>query len=223
MLKISLTILFSLIVFTATAQEFFMGMGNTTSSFDYKNSKGEKLENLRPNNDLYMEAGYKLHIFTENLNIVPTLSYIQYGASGTEQNYSLDWEMAYLGTNIGLEYNLFYISDFFNQMNGFVKDREGLILYLKASFSGEFMLSGTQRINNDTYDLAGVEQFDKPFFFGRGGGGLNYSFSEDISIYGQYMFGKSFPIIASNSNDQEELSILTHQFSFGILIGINHK
>ncbi|WP_157637941.1 hypothetical protein [Flexithrix dorotheae] len=205
------------------AQQLMLNMGKTISTFDYKNSDGNKLDNLLSRSYGYMEAGYKLPVFTENFKVLANVTYNKYGASGSERSYYFEWDMAYLGGNVGLEYDLWRIGDFFNRKNGFVKGREGLIFFIKGTFSGEFLITGTQQINNQAYNLKGVEQFDQPLFFVRGGAGLSYGFSEDVALFFQYMGGKSFPLLKGNPDDKEELSLITHQFGFGVLIKILHK
>ncbi|MEM1137849.1 MAG: hypothetical protein AAGI07_18585, partial [Bacteroidota bacterium] len=192
------------------------------SSFDYKNSKGEKLDNLLSGNYNFIGLGFKLPFFVDNLSLATGLTYNQYGASGSELAYFYKWDLTYLGANVGFEYDVWHASDFFNKRNGFVKDREGLKFFLKAAFSGEFLVRGTQQINAEAYNLVGAEQFDAPYFFVRGGGGMRYGFSEDIGIFIQYLYGRSLPLISS-SDDNEELNLIIHQFGLGVLIGLNHK
>lgn len=219
-----LFLMFISLLFTSGlyAQQFYFGAGNTLTYFNYKNSQGEKLDNLQASNNYYLATGFKLPIKKSKLKLVSGLNYNRYGASGSEPGFIYQWDMTYLGLDVGFEYDVLRLSDFFNQNNGFVKDREGLFIYLKGAFSGEYMLNGKQQVNDMLYNLSGVEQFDTPFFFARGGLGINYGFSEDIGVFAQYLGGMSLPLIKGKDDGNEKLNLITHQIGFGLLIGISH-
>ena len=68
MKKITLALL---ILYTANtfSQQIYLEAGNTLSSFDYKNSQGERLDNLQASSHSFMTIGYRNQVFIENLNI----------------------------------------------------------------------------------------------------------------------------------------------------------
>ena len=212
---------FTCMAFLASAQQLYFGFGNTNTIFNYKNSQGEKLDNLQADNNYYLEAGYKIPVWQSKFKISPSLQFNRYGASGSSPGYFYRWDLSYLALNAGVEYEILHLTDFFSKGNGFVKDRQGLFMYLKGTFSGELMINGQQQINENLYNLSGVEQFDTPYFFARGGLGINYAFSEDIAVYAQYMGGMSLPILSGNDDGNEQLRLITHQVGFGFLIGFS--
>jgi hypothetical protein len=140
MKKITLALL---ILFTANtfSQQIYLEAGNTLSSFDYKNSQGERLDNLQASSHSFMTIGYRNQVFTENLNISLGTSYAGYGAIGSDDsvgNY-MEWDLNYLQINVGLDYELLKINN--------------LQFYIKGSSSVAFLLQGTQTLNNRVINL----------------------------------------------------------------------
>lgn len=193
--------------------------GRVISSFDYKNSDGEKLTNLQGSINNHLDVGWKMHFKTSKLYILSGLSYNKYGAKGSDQalgNY-YDWEVNYIGIRVGVGYEFFKTKSFFNFP--YVSGEPGITFSIQASVASDFLVKGTQKINNQVYDLIGIEQFDTPFLFAFGGIGINYYPTKEISIYLQYNGGKGFSIF-SDSSDQEKLNYITHVISLGIAISL---
>ena len=124
-------------------------------------------------------------------------------------NY-LEWDASFAGANLGVDYEFFKPSANRNVDVGFS-------FYLKGAVAADFMISGTRKLNNQATDLTGVEEFDKPLYFIRGGIGGNYYISRTFIVYAQYMFGRSS--LFGDYTDQEQLRFLTHTISIGL--GIN--
>jgi hypothetical protein len=106
------------------------------SSFDYKNSQGNRLENLQSTAHSFMAIGYRNQLFTKNLHLSLGTSYAGYGAIGSDDtvgNY-MEWDVNYLEFNAGLDYELFKIKN--------------TKFYIKGTPSVEFLLQGTQTLNN---------------------------------------------------------------------------
>ena len=193
--------------------------GRVISAFDYKNSEGEKLTNLQGSINNHLNIGWKMHFKTSRLYILSGLSYNKYGAKGSDQalgNY-YDWEVNYIGVRAGVGYEFFKTKSFFNFP--YVSGYPGITLSVQASVASDFLVKGTQKINNQVFDLMGVEQFDTPFLFAYGGIGINYYPTKEISVYMQYNGGKGFSVF-SDSNDQEKLNYITHIISLGIAISL---
>jgi len=193
--------------------------GRVISSFDYKNSDGEKLTNLQGSINNHLDVGWKMHFKTSKLYLLSGISYNKYGAKGSDQalgNY-YDWEVNYVGVRVGVGYEFFKTKSFFNFP--YVNGNPGITFSIQASVASDFLVKGTQKINNEVYNLIGVEQFDSPFLFALGGIGINYYPTKEISIYLQYNGGKGFSIF-SDSSDQEKLNYITHTISLGIAISL---
>ncbi len=100
-------------------------------------------------------------------------------------------------------------------------ERNGFSFYLKGIIATDFLINGKQRLNNQVFDLTGVEEFDKPVFFLKGGTGVNYYITRSYVAYVQYMFGRS--ILFGNYNGQEELHYIVHSVSIGFSISLLYK
>jgi len=96
-------------------QQLYVEYGATISSFDYKNSQGQSLDNLLSESNNYFGMGYR-----DNLNLDKTLfisigaTLSGYGAVGSDRtldNY-FEWDVTYLGINAGLDIKLFQTCDF---------------------------------------------------------------------------------------------------------------
>ena len=129
------------------------------------------------------------------------LAYNRYGASGSDlvlNNY-YSWDVTYLGANLGLDYN-------------FYRNRS-LMFFAKLNVSPEFLVRGSQTINNQIFDLIGEEDFESPILFVRLGLGMQFEISDEASVFIQYMGGESF----SFNGSSEKLNIISHNIGFGIL------
>ena len=204
-------IVFLLITWTCNSygQQLFMEIGRTMSSFDYKNSQGVQLDNLlsKPNN--YIKMGYR-----DNLNYDKTLFvsigglYNGYGAIGSDpilDNY-FEWDVTYLGLEAGLDLKLFGLRDF--------------SFFIKGSAAAEFLIQGTQTVNNQVFNLVGEDEFNNNIFFMRGGIMMTYPISRNTLITAGYTIGKTVLLNKGNANDKEELKLIAHQFGFGIIINL---
>ena len=208
-----ITILLVLLITTASfSQGLYAELGKVDSSFEFTNSDGEMLENLQHTTQNYVEAGYQRRIFTDGLNIGLGLSYNSYGATGSDesQNNYFEWDVDYLGIVLSLDYAVFNI--------------DKLAFHLKATSSVEFLVQGTQKINNQVINLINVEEFDNKAIFFRGGAGLSYPLSDTVGLYAQYLYGQSLPMKDNrNASSNEELTIITHMIGIGIRIKLPEK
>jgi hypothetical protein len=198
-----------------TGQQVFIESGSAISAFDYKNSDNESLDNLHGSNNLFMQIGYRTISPVRRLSYSAGISYIGYGAMGSDStvgNY-FEWDVRYLGIDLGLEYEI--IKKRFT--TGSLSD---LTVYIKATLSPELLVHGTQTVNNEVYNLIGVEQFKYPFVFARGGAGVSYSITRMITVYAEYMGGKGFPLKIGDPDDREKLRINNHNIGFGLYVNL---
>lgn len=189
----------------ASAQQLYLEAGKTSSSFDYKNSQGERLDNLQASNHTFMSLGYRDNLASsEKLNGSLGIGYAGYGAIGSDNTLEgiLEWNVNYLELNAGLDFNLFAIHD--------------SAFYLKGLFSTGVLLQGTQSFNNEVINLKNADDFDKTMFSFKAGAGFLHPVSNEWSFYVQYLFGKS--LNQSGNDDYESLRIESHNICFGALI-----
>lgn len=197
------------------AQQISISYGRLFSSFDYRDSEGNSLAGLSGTSNNALSFGYRSALTSGKWYFNSGLSLNRYGARGSDpvQGNYYEWDVSYLGANVGIDF------EFFGQQN-FFANQDGFYFYVKGAISTEFMFQGTQRINSQLYDLKRVEQFDKPVFFLRGGVGANYCVSRRLVVFLQYMVGKSFLIFGTSSGDNEKLRYNSHEVGFGLLLNL---
>ncbi|WP_111309044.1 hypothetical protein [Confluentibacter sediminis] len=200
-------LLFLIITSAATAQQLYLETGKTSSSFDYKNSQGGKLDNLQATNHNFMILGYRDNLDSaEKLNVSFGIGYTGYGSIGSDDDLEgiMEWNVNCLELNAALDYCLFAINktDF----------------YLKGAISTGFLTQGTQILNNEIINLKNADDFDKTMVSFKAGAGFLHPVSRELSFYVQYLFGKS--LNQSGNDDYESLRIKSHNISFGVLIDL---
>jgi flagellar motor protein MotB len=187
------------------SQQISMEAGKNISSFSYKNSQGINLENLQSTNNTFMNLGYRRSIFTERFFLNAKAVYNSYGATGSDRildNY-YEWNVTYIGPSFGVEYEIAHAGDF--------------IFSLKVDASAEFLIQGTQTINNQVYNLFDEDDFDAAIYFLRGGANIQYKVSNKISIFTEYEYGQSGSITSTTG----DLTINAHNFGLGLLINVS--
>ncbi|MCK8479616.1 outer membrane beta-barrel protein [Psychroserpens algicola] len=192
-----------------SGQQLFVEIGKSTSGFDYKNSSGEPLDNLLSKPNTYMEIGYR-DVLNKNKTLFLSLGvmYNGYGAIGSDpilDNY-FEWDVTYLGLNTGLDMRLFRLRDF--------------SFYLRGRVSVEYLIRGTQTLNNQVFNLVGEDEFNNYIFFARAGFGMQYPISRNTSLIASYIYGKTVLIDGNKTLDQESLKLNNHQFGFGLIISL---
>lgn len=215
MKKCILSVLISFFSLYAWGQQVFIESGMAVSAFNYKNSAGEPLDNLFGSNNFFMQLGYHTVAKVNRLNYSAGISYTGYGAAGSDSTVGnhFYWDARYIGADLGLDYEIIKKRFTTGSLNE-------LTVYIKMTISPEVMVQGTQTINNEVYDLAGVEQFKYPFIFARGGAGISYSINRAVTVYAEYMGGEGFPINIGDRDDKEKLWIASHNIGFGLLVNL---
>lgn len=192
---------------TCLGQQLYFELGTTLSSFNYENSQGRPLDNLLSQSKSYYGMGYRQSINTNRtLFLSIGASYNSYGAIGSESsidNY-FEWDVSYLGLKAGLGIRLFQLRD--------------LTFLANASIASEFLIRGTQTINNDVYNLVGEKEFNNQIFFVRGGIEMQYPVSRSTAIFVGYTYGKS--VLISSGENSETLKLNAHQFGLGFIINL---
>lgn len=196
---------------SAFSQQIFLEAGKMSSNFEFENSSGTILENLNPVTKNYISAGYAHRFFTDGLHINLGVSHNSYGSIGSDNalgNY-FEYNVDYLGINMGFDYNVYTLYDF--------------TFFLKTTASYEFLVQGTQTLNNQVFDLNGVEEFDDAGFFFRGGLGMAYPITDVASVYLQYTYGQSLDLEDATSNSNEKLKISMHMIGIGFKVNLPQK
>ena len=207
MKKITLVLMLLTATTIATAQQLYVAGGKSSTTFDYKNSQGNSLENLQATTNSYMAIGYKSQFFTKKLNLNVGLNYSGYGAMGSDDvvgNF-MEWDVNYAGLNVGLDYSLLKIKK--------------ASVYVKGAVSAALFVQGTQTLNNSVIDLKNNDDFDTTLVTMQAGLGFTHPISENLSFYVQYVYGKSLDMASGDA----ELKFKSNNVGFGLLIDISKK
>ena len=199
-------LLLFIITSVASSQELYLEIGKTSSSFDYKNSQGYKLDNLQATTHNFMTLGYRFSIPIEKLKGSFGVGYMSYGSTGSDNTITgvMEWNANYVELNTSLDYSLFNIKK--------------TSFYIKGMFSTGFLIQGTQSLNSEIINLKNVDDFNEVMISFKSGAGFLHSVSKELSFYVQYFFGKS--LNQSDNLDYESLRIKSHNLSFGVLINV---
>lgn len=199
--------------FTAPAQKVFVEVGKSISTFNYKTSNGATLDNLTGGNSNRISLGTRLPLFNSDLHFTFEALYHEYAAQGSDPilgNF-FSWDFINTGANIGFDYEIHKPSVSFNVQQGFS-------FVVKAMVASEFLVMGTQNINDQINSLKDAPEFDKPFYFARGGAAINYYFDPAHVISISYILGKSF--LFGDYTNQEQLTLFSHSFSIGLCVNL---
>jgi hypothetical protein len=208
-------ILLAVSTLSARGQQVYIETGTAISAFIYRNSDKESLDNLYGSNHFFLHTGYHTVSPVNRLNYSAGISYTGYGARGSDVSVGnfYDWDAKYIGIDLGIDYEI--IKKRFTSAS-----LSDMTVYIKAAFSPEILVHGTQTVNDEIFNLVGVEQFKYPFLFARGGAGISYSVNRLLTVYGEYMGGMGFPFKIGDRNDKERLWILNHNIGFGLLVNL---
>lgn len=189
------------------AQQIFAEAGINTTKFLYTNSNGESLDNLYGETNFNFNIGYRMTL-SKVFYLTGSILYNRYGAYGSDVVYTnyYAWDAKYLGFGIGLDIEPYRINNF------------SFIARLAAE--PQFLIGGTQQINEQVFDLKGVEQFDRPFLFAKAGVGINYCADSNIAVSLKYLYGRGFPL--GTNKDTESLKIATNTISIGLTISLKN-
>jgi chemotaxis protein MotB len=187
------------------SQELYLESGKTIASFDYYNELGVTLDNIHASSHTFLTVGFRKNLWTEHLYYNANASFNGYGAIGSDKAFDnyFEWDLNYLGIGFGLDYQFYRPGNF--------------SFYIKASASVEFLIQGTQTLNNQVYNLYREKDFDGAMFNLRPGLGVQYKISENLTVFSQYTYGVSntFKNISGN------LKIKTDNVGIGFLLNIS--
>lgn len=208
MRRLLLLVIFLSMTSDLWSQQLGLQAGQTFSKLQFEDSQGNELDNIQSTNSFFMLIEYRAPLFGEQLDGKlygsAGLSFNGYGSTGSDpalDNF-FEWDLAYVGVALGVDY-IFYQKGAFATFGS-----------LKAS--PEFLVRGSQTINNQVFDLVGEEDFDMPIIFFKGGLGVQFEVTSEATIYTQYLIGKSYSL---GSSDQE-LSFITHNVGVGIFLNV---
>jgi hypothetical protein len=206
-MKKSVFILFIALLPSALfAQQFYALTGGTNTIFDYKDSNGEGLQDAVSLRQLHLNFGLRKQLGESIFHWKAGLSNYRYAIASQDSIYQKNyrWELSYIGVDLGLDAEVW--------------SKQRFHLLVHGSASPQFLFQGRQHVNNSSFDLKGVEQFDKPFFFLQGGMSFMYCVDDRLAVTGGYTYGRGIGI--GQKEDTESLKIKAHHLSVGLAVSI---
>jgi hypothetical protein len=189
------------------SQNFVLKYGKQLSSFSYIDSENNTLDNLHQIATDFQSIGYQTCLYKDILDASFGINFSDYGSIGSDDsvhNY-MEWKTTYLGAFLDIDAQIFQIKEM--QAN------------LNIGFSSEYLVRGTQTLNNQVFDLTQDNNYNKMAYFYKAGLSLSYPISQRAKIILQYQLGKSLNI----SDINEKFNISFHQFGMGVKINLNFK
>ena len=197
--------------YSLSSQSAFFNTGLNTTSYDYKNSKGESNSNVQSSNGNFYEIGYSFPLEISErsrtfgrysrLHFKTGLTLNQYNATGGNTIDNYEWDSQYLGLRSDLEY--------------YILGADLLALSVDGGIGFEFLLNGKQKIGGNTYDLKDSDEFNGLYFTPRIGLNLSVNITNEVALIGGYNFSKA---ISSSKSGNESVSFNNNQLRFGIII-----
>lgn len=182
-----------------TLSDIELTFGNTYSSFQFKNSAGEKVDN-------YQYAG--LNNLGVNFNLTadrhvlrPSLGMRQGGAKTTIEGIPVDWKLNYIDLSFGYLYKALKTDR--------LELSPGLALY------GGYLLNGDQTVGDMRFPLAETEAI-KPFDFGvQGIVNARYNVNDFFAVALEYRYGYGIAQIENDIKPQTANNVY-HGISLGL-------
>ena len=200
-----LTTLFLLgVIQTSNAQgmaltDIELTFGNTYSSFQFKNSAGEKEGNY--NYAALRNFGVNFNLTADRHVLRPSLGFRQGGAKTAIEGTPVDWKLNYLDLSVGYLYKVLNTER--------LEISPGLALY------GGYLLNGEQNVGDMRFPLAETEAI-KPFDFGvQGMVNARFNVSEQFAISLEYRFGYGIAQIENDVQPQTANNIY-HALVLGV-------
>jgi len=188
-------------------QNFVMKYGKQLSSFSYVDSENNTLDNLHQITADFQSIGYQTCLYKNILNASFGINFSDYGSIGSDDSVHnfMEWKTTYVGAFLDIDAQIFHVKEMQANIN--------------IGFSSEYLVQGTQTLNNQVFDLTQNNNYNKMAYFYKAGLSLSYPISQRAKVLLQYQLGKSLNI----SDVDEKFNISFHQIGMGIKINLNFK
>jgi opacity protein-like surface antigen len=203
----TITIILLLFSFKANSQDLLIEGGKSLTAFKFKNSQGENLDNLQGTSQSYFSIAYRKNVVKNILYVIAGTGINTYGAIGSDDsvNNFFEWEATYLNVFVGLDFKVY--------------GTDKMTFYLRGTTSAEFMLQGSQTLNNQVFNIVGAADFDKTNYFFRAGTAIEYKLNNTLSLSFQYRYGQSKQL-KNNATEpnQSRLRFKSHDIGLGLVV-----
>ena len=189
----------------SSAQEVYLNVGRNFTTYDYKNSQGASNPNIESSNGASYELGYIFSNSDTRFKLAGGVTLDQFNATGGDMVSNYSWDTNYLGFQGLVKYTIFE------------PYRSPIALNVNAGLNFNHIISGQQKINGQTYQLAQNDEFKGLYIKPLIGFDAQYFLLDDIAIGVGYHFSKNFGL----SSGDQKLNFTNSQLQFGILMSLN--
>lgn len=182
MTKYYIFLLFILFNFSTYSQSIYVNTGQNKTTYNYKNSQNQELQELRSGLGMFVETGinFKINSKKEINRWSCNLGFIlnQFNSYAYINSSEYTWKTKYFGLKNDFIYRL-------------TNKTSNLNLNLNTGFSFMKIISGTQRNNSVFYDLKNNSEFQGLFVEPNIGANISYSINKKTNLYLGYNISKA--------------------------------
>lgn len=214
----SIKYLFLMLVFFISkghAQELYVEAGFGNAFFEnYVNNLGENTLDDTYTKPLapQINTGVRLNIFKERLHFNIGVGYHKYeiktGVSVGNTKVPLMYDLSYLTSKVGINFS--------------VIRWKSILFQLHTHISYNWLMSGTNSYNNQTFNLTQANTFDPTLLNFNRGVSLEYEFSGAFSMYVSYNKVNSFEELHEDTRSEEKYTLLSNSFNIGVLFNFKN-
>ena len=214
-MKKSFILTLLLFPFLVNAQSISFDFGKSSSSFIYKDSNGDKLDNLTDKSGDILSMRYTYPL-SDQFDIGMGLQKNEYGAQSLDADNNLNWDLSYVGFNLGFDYTFDLLK--LNSKLSHLSYNKGLLsAVINTNFAHVWLTKGIQEIDNQVYDL---KEFDGNFnnvIKLEFGVGLLFGLDDNTSLSLKYSVNRG---LTNMESDNQELYLFAHHIMFGVVIDL---
>ena len=202
--------------FLLNAQSISLDCGKSSSCFIYKDSNGDKLDNLTSKWGDVLSIRYA-HSISDKFDVGLGLQKNEYGARSLDPENNLNWDISYFGINLGFDYTF----DLLKMKNDSLSTNNGLLsAVINTSFSHSWLTKGVQEIDDRVYDLKEYDGNFNNLMKVQLGVGLLYGLNDNTSLSLKYSINRG---LSNMETDDQKLYLFAHHILLGIVIDLKQN
>jgi hypothetical protein len=202
--------------FLLNAQSISLDCGKSSSCFIYKDSNGDKLDNLTSKWGDVLSIRYA-HSISDKFDVGLGLQKNEYGARSLDPENNLNWDISYFGINLGFDYTF----DLLKMKNDSLATNNGLLsAVINTSFSHSWLTKGVQEIDDRVYDLKEYDGNFNNLMKVQLGVGLLYGLNDNTSLSLKYSINRG---LSNMETDDQKLYLFAHHILLGIVIDLKQN
>lgn len=187
------------------SQQAYFNIGRNFTNYDFTNSEGNGNENINGSSGVAYEIGYAFDIgYKWTISTGITLN--EFNATGGDLTNNYSWNTNYIGAQGMLRYKI---------LGG---RRTNFNLNLNGGLNLNHIVSGTQKINGQVFELACQKEFKGIFLQPILGLDAKYFITRELALGMGYHLSKNYGL---TNNSPQKLNFNNSQLQFGILMSLN--